>query len=226
MARPVNANADETRQRLLDAASALFSEHGFDGASVREIARSASVSVATVHHYYGNKAGLYGACIEAMHEELVGLRDNLTRALADTHDAAGVLDAGAREGFRFAWAHRDAVRLIMRHVIDHGRMEAAHAQRWHWPFLDSAAALLEETLEPRPLDARLSVQSGINLVVRYALTAPDELIVWSKVSEDLERDAALQLALRQVEDHLARAICAIFGVTAPPRSASTQEPPS
>jgi AcrR family transcriptional regulator len=47
-----------TRQSLLQAALAVFSERGMDGGSIREIARRAGVNVATIYHHFGSKRGL------------------------------------------------------------------------------------------------------------------------------------------------------------------------
>ncbi|QFG23753.1 TetR family transcriptional regulator [Actinomadura sp. WMMB 499] len=53
----------ETRAAILGAARELFAEKGYDGASLRAIARAADVDPALVHHFFGNKEGVF---IEAM----------------------------------------------------------------------------------------------------------------------------------------------------------------
>ncbi|GAA3963557.1 TetR family transcriptional regulator [Actinomadura viridis] len=53
----------ETREAILAAARDLFAEKGYDGASLRAIARSAEVDPALVHHFFGNKEGVF---VEAM----------------------------------------------------------------------------------------------------------------------------------------------------------------
>jgi AcrR family transcriptional regulator len=53
----------ETREAILAAARELFAEKGYDGASIRAIAREADVDPALVHHFYGSKAGVF---VEAM----------------------------------------------------------------------------------------------------------------------------------------------------------------
>ena len=47
------------RERLLDAAEELFSEHGFEGTSVRDLASAANCNVASVNYYFGGKEKLY-----------------------------------------------------------------------------------------------------------------------------------------------------------------------
>ncbi|MEM7305678.1 MAG: TetR/AcrR family transcriptional regulator [Planctomycetota bacterium] len=50
-----------TKDRILDAAEGLFAQHGFDGASLREVTRAADANLAAVHYHFGSKAGLFEA---------------------------------------------------------------------------------------------------------------------------------------------------------------------
>jgi AcrR family transcriptional regulator len=48
-----------TRQALLDHATDVFAENGFDRAPVREITRRASVNQAAINYHFGGKEALY-----------------------------------------------------------------------------------------------------------------------------------------------------------------------
>jgi len=54
-------NAKAVQERLLEAAEELFSERGFDGTTVRELAAAANCNVAAVNYYFGGKDKLYEA---------------------------------------------------------------------------------------------------------------------------------------------------------------------
>jgi AcrR family transcriptional regulator len=49
----------ETRDEILAAARRLFSEKGYDGTSIRAIARAAGVDPALVHHFFDTKERLF-----------------------------------------------------------------------------------------------------------------------------------------------------------------------
>jgi AcrR family transcriptional regulator len=56
--------ATGTRERIVTAAQHAFGELGFDGATVRGIAREAGVDAALVHHYFGSKQQLFVASMQ------------------------------------------------------------------------------------------------------------------------------------------------------------------
>src|SRR3954465_14509079 len=55
---------NQTRAAILDAARAAFAERGYDGVSVRAVARDAGVDPALVHRFYGAKEALFIAAVE------------------------------------------------------------------------------------------------------------------------------------------------------------------
>lgn len=64
------ARGDETRQRIITEAVKLFGEHGFAGASTRDIAAAAGVNAPALQYYFENKQGVYQACAEYVTNEL------------------------------------------------------------------------------------------------------------------------------------------------------------
>jgi AcrR family transcriptional regulator len=50
---------EDTRWRLLQAATEVFAEVGYHAATTREICRRAGVNLASIHYYHGDKAALY-----------------------------------------------------------------------------------------------------------------------------------------------------------------------
>jgi AcrR family transcriptional regulator len=68
---PADSNTPDARERLLDTALTLFSEHGIAGTSLTLVARKARVTPALMHYYFGNKERLVDAVIEDRLEPLV-----------------------------------------------------------------------------------------------------------------------------------------------------------
>ena len=49
---------NEKQLKILQVTERLFSEHGFDGTSVRTIAKQAQVNIAMISYYFGSKEKL------------------------------------------------------------------------------------------------------------------------------------------------------------------------
>lgn len=68
-----------TRARILEAASALFADHGFRRVTVRDICRAAGVNLAAVNYHFGDKAHLYREVGEAAIEAIRGTTEEARR---------------------------------------------------------------------------------------------------------------------------------------------------
>lgn len=87
-----------TRQNILAAARAHFSEVGYDAATVRDIALAAGVDAALISHYFGSKEGVFLAAVEfpadpaefiprLLAPGLDGLGDRLVSFFVETWDS-------------------------------------------------------------------------------------------------------------------------------------------
>lgn len=124
--------ASGTRERILAAARAAFAETGFDGVTIRGIARAADVDPALVHHYFGTKERLFVAVMELPFDPA-----NLAGAVAE----GSLEDAGERIA-RFAlrvWTEPGA-RPVLAAVARSAVSDARAA--------DTLRGLMERTLLP------------------------------------------------------------------------------
>lgn len=64
LGRPVGANSDETRKRILDATMRCVADVGYSRATIREIARAAQMTSGSLYHYFPNKAELVRATFD------------------------------------------------------------------------------------------------------------------------------------------------------------------
>src|SRR5205823_2483085 len=103
-------------------ARCLFADVGIDGASVRDVAARAGVTLATVHHYFGSKDDLYDACISTVYGELASMRLELERELSRGGSPHELIERAVVTTSRFARAHVVAVRLLMRAAVGAGEL--------------------------------------------------------------------------------------------------------
>ena len=117
----------DTRERILNAALLIFAADGFDGATTRDIAASAGVSLGLIKYYFDTKLKLWHAAVDlafANLDEALGVIDR--RPIGDERERAAQL---IRNYVRFVARHPEFVRLMheegkrsgarMRWLVDH-----------------------------------------------------------------------------------------------------------
>jgi len=62
-------NKSEPKDRILDAATALFAQRGYSAVGVREIANAAGVNISMISYYYNGKIGILKEIIRLYFEE-------------------------------------------------------------------------------------------------------------------------------------------------------------
>jgi TetR/AcrR family transcriptional regulator len=104
-------NAAATRQRLLDAGEREFAARGFAGARLREIAETAGVQPALIHHYFTDKQGLYRAVLD---RALLPTSTQSLTLLGSLHDLESLLTGFIELLLRFYSANKNLL-AILRH---------------------------------------------------------------------------------------------------------------
>lgn len=97
LGRPVGADSEETRRRIITAAMRCVAEVGYSQATIREIARAAEMTSGSLYHYFPNKSELLQATGEEI-EQIVLPR--LHAAAARDDDVVDRLDAVLDESTR------------------------------------------------------------------------------------------------------------------------------
>jgi AcrR family transcriptional regulator len=201
MARPVNANAEQTKRRILHAASGLFADHGFDGTSVRQIAAGAGVSLGMIRHYFGSKEGLYRSCIASAYEIYQQLGVQIRDGVRKGGKPAQVVEEAVRTGFKFALDNRASYKLTLWSLMDSDTWRTELTDTAMLPFIvDVARAIADVTGEPIA-EVAFKVRTMIFLVSRYATADLDEMAILHNHGDMGSRASAM--TLEGIEDHLA-----------------------
>lgn len=185
------ARADQTRERILQAAIREFSEHGLAGARTGAIAAAATVNKALLYYYFRDKEALYAAALE----EVAG-------KVAEA--ALSVLELDCSPGerlLRFALQHFDRVvcqqgfQALMQQEMMRFRQGQSHAmgiiaQRAFVPIFGRVRAIAEEGVQTGELCAMDWMQmmyAALGANVFYFLSAP--MMQLMSATDPLERGA-------------------------------------
>ena len=75
VARTVGSSAPETRRRILDSATAVFAEHGYAGASMRDIAERLGITKAALYYHFTSKEDLLDGLVHPVIEAMTAFAD-------------------------------------------------------------------------------------------------------------------------------------------------------
>jgi AcrR family transcriptional regulator len=176
------AQADLTRQRLLEAAVKQFSERHFEHVAATDITRTAGVAQGLLFHYFGSKRGIY---LEALREAA----NRLTAASAQPpcEDSPGKqFRTMLRAHLEYLGQHDGlALRLILGGSGgDPEAWEIFDQSRWH---------TIEWTCQLLHLD---STRPALRLMLRSCAGALDEAtIYWLKNERPFDPDALVDVVV-------------------------------
>jgi AcrR family transcriptional regulator len=134
-------NPEETKQRIMDAATAEFARHGLGGARVDAIAERAGVNKRMLYHYFGTKDELYLAVLENAYGAIRRHESELELHRLSPADAVRELVAYT---FRYFIDHPEFIRLLN----DENLYDAEHIKRskkirdMHSPLVDRLRELV------------------------------------------------------------------------------------
>jgi AcrR family transcriptional regulator len=116
-------SADARREVIEEAATALFAERGYRGASIDEIARRSGVTVPVIYDHFASKRALYQRLIERHYAEL--------RQIWFDHATGGVplarwLPDAVDRWFAYVEVHPFAGRMLFRDTTGDPELEAMH----------------------------------------------------------------------------------------------------
>jgi len=177
-------SGDERRVVILQAAVELFSQHGFKGATTKEIAKASGVSEAMLFRHFENKDALYAAIIETK-----GCREGATKFAWDNDEAlvnaiAKKDDAAVfyRLGFTILEKQQSNV-PFMRLLLYAALEEHDLAERFFhefvervYEFIGGYIAMRQKDGAFRKLKPRLAVRAFLGMLLHHSLNN----ILWDK----------------------------------------------
>ena len=107
------AEKKETKLQIIDVARELFSQFGYDGTSVRQIAEKSGVNIAAINYHFRNKHGLYWSLIDEAHQWMED-------GVASRAEEATTIDGLVRSIFSYLVEGKHFVRSTMKAFLTDG----------------------------------------------------------------------------------------------------------
>lgn len=172
----------KTREKVLQAARELFVEHGYEAATIRDIAKAAGMSTGAVFASFNDKAELFD---EILIEDFLAVYEPMTAAVA----AAGSLDEAITGLFEVAYRYCVAQLPLLRAgiAVSWTRTEAAeHRNRAAVrPIFEILNGALRAAVEKGELKAETDTRLMANILWDIYLAGYRGAIYDGQTTEDL-----------------------------------------
>lgn len=162
----------ENRERILEAAARVYTQHGLKGATTRLIAQEAGVNEVTLFRIFGSKAALFSALLER-----TCVVSQEVRLPAVPQDPESELTRWAAAQFAAMRANKDFIRKTMSDVGAMPEMQAAVSQGPH----DTAEELNDYVAE-------LALQGRLHGVDDDDVNAASMMLMGALFSDAIGRD--------------------------------------
>jgi TetR/AcrR family transcriptional regulator, regulator of cefoperazone and chloramphenicol sensitivity len=170
---------DDTRQRLLQAATEVFAEKGFDAATVREICGRAQANVALVNYHFGDKMELYSEVLLAAFRPPEGApkpempanpEEGIRKIIRAMLDKA--LDQSDQAGLRY--------KLMLHEYAQPSTATPRVVTLTLKPVYDLLRKLVGQVanIDPDSDQARMCTHSIIGQVIHYTRSGPVVAVLW------------------------------------------------
>lgn len=174
--RPQSDRADQTRARILDAATLEFSANGLAGARTERIAETAGVNKALLYYYFQGKEALYTATLEYVADRMAAVS---LKVLNLDCSAGERLLRGALNHFDRIYSQSVFQNLLQQEMIRLRKGEASNANalvgKLFRPLGDRMLAVAVEGIrsgELVPVESSQITYAALGANVFYYLSAP------------------------------------------------------
>jgi AcrR family transcriptional regulator len=184
--------AAERRDVIERAATEVFAECGYQGASIDEIARRSGVTPPVVYDHFASKLDLHRRLLERTRDELLAMwREQLTRDEPAEERIPRALDAWAR----YVETHPYAARMYFQDPSGDPEVRAAHAE-----VTAPARAALGAILAGEPGAANIAGAEPLAMemaaeVIRAGLTG---LAIWWIDHPEVPRERIVETAVNAI----------------------------
>lgn len=216
-------DAEDTKERLLDAAERLFATRGFEGASLRAVTQAAGTSVSAAHYHFGSKEALLHATlrrrVEPVNRRRLERLDALMRESGEQPAALeALLDAFLRPLFEVrADTGEDPARFVaMRLYLDPPEIVAPMKREL---FGEVSARFLEALAHCLPDRSRAELALALQFVVGIMVHVSAGHLEDAPACEGLAAAPGAPLSDSFLLPTLIAFVAAGLRAPAPPRSA-------
>lgn len=159
MGRPkADAHAVPTNERILNAAERIFSEHGYAGARLADIAAEAAIRRPSLLYHFETKEVLYEAMVHRLFQRLMDTLAGLMLPEAEFDEQIIAIGLAFQT---FAESNTAFGRIVIRDIVDHRDPVPQLLANGVVPVLDSVCAYIESQVSERKTNTPTPIRAAV-----------------------------------------------------------------
>ena len=197
-------DAEGAREAILNAAEAVFAEHGFDGARIDVIAKASGYNSSLLFHYFGDKLGLYVEVVKRADREMTELQVRVLAPLledetiaSNVHAFKALLENIVSALFDYLIAHPRFMRMLLWEQAEGWQTFSRTVSQFDTEDADQFEALFRKARSAGLLRSDFVPMIQLSMVLQICLTYLTFIPLYQMVllpGEDLFSAAALARA--------------------------------
>lgn len=136
-----HTKGEQTAERILDAAEALFAEHGFAGTSLRDVASAVGIRTPSLYNHFESKDALYAAVLERVIGPVMAMLSGVMGQPGSHHE--GDRHKLIEQIMDLLGSHPNIARLVLHETLTGGHRLTPMMRAWIGPIFEKSAELVE-----------------------------------------------------------------------------------
>jgi len=177
---PEPSRREATRQRILDAATEVFSEKGYHGAAVDDIVKASQTSKGSFYFHFPSKQDIFFSLVDRF---IVAMARSAENAIAQEHGALAKVNAALETVFNTFSRHRSLAKILLVGGVGLGKAFDERLMSIHTRFASLIKGHLDDAVAEGsipPLDTEIAAYAWLGavneVILRWLYTGqPDPL---------------------------------------------------
>jgi TetR/AcrR family transcriptional regulator len=187
---PRTRDAERSKSAILEAATQLFAQKGFDATGIGEIAQLAGVARGTPAYFFGSKEALFEEVVSRLNQRAVVIVPTALERAGENPNAEKLIEVFIDTYLEFHAANPEFLRVIHWISLTENRLTTQAVT--HWNSLASMLSAVMMTLKDTPLESTdprqmvLTIIGMCNAHLTYGVTVAEPLGLRTNAADFLE----------------------------------------
>jgi AcrR family transcriptional regulator len=161
------APSDKTRELILIHATKSFADHGYEGASLREICNAANANVSAVKYHFGDKDGLYRTCLSEYAESRLAVTTNILTPANSLEELKLKLKLFSEDFLNQSFVNSDMSRMLFREIENMNSIMEGIFEGTFLQIYKQLAFILDDAQKKNIISSKISIETASSVLFHY-----------------------------------------------------------